>query len=163
MVGVAGKGGAALAGVVVFAGSLLLVIGLINVFQGFIALFADERVLVTQENLVVVDITAWGWFLLISGLLLLAVGAGLLATQTWARVAGIVVVCLHAVTQIAWLSAYPVWALMMIALDTVVLFALTVRWSDVRDRLEGVGGTGGLSGQEATELSAAERHVPPLV
>ncbi|MFG1814474.1 hypothetical protein ACGFIF_11965 [Kribbella sp. NPDC049174] len=158
------KGSTALAGVVVFAGSLLLVIGLVNIFQAFIALFADERVVVTRENLVVVDITAWGWVLLISGLLMLAVGAGLLVTQTWARIAGIVLVCLHAVTQIAWLGAYPVWSVMMIALDIVILFALTVRWSEVRDRLGGVGESTWGS-PEAGEYSAAtsERTPPPLV
>jgi len=154
--------GRAMAGFIVFAGSMLLVIGLINIFQAFIALFADERVLVTRENLVVVDVTAWGWVLLISGFLMLAVGAGLLSTQTWARVAAIVIVSLHAVTQILWLSAYPVWSLLMIALDTVILFALTARWTDVRDRL-GETGDAPWSGEQATELSAAERRTPPLV
>src|SRR6185436_8128132 len=125
------RGGAALAGIVVFAGSLLVVVGLVNVFQGLIALFTDERLAMTRNNLVVVDTTGYGWVTLISGLLLLGVAAGLLAAQTWARFAAIVVVCLHAVTQIGWLSAYPVWSLLMIALDVVVLFALTVRWSDV--------------------------------
>jgi len=159
----AAKGnGKAMTGFVVFAGSMLLVIGLINIFQAFIALFADERVLVTRENLVLVDLTAWGWVLLISGFLMLAVGSGLLTAQTWARVAAIVIVCLHAVTQIFWLNAYPVWSLLMIALDTVILFALTARWSDVRDRL-GEPGEVKWSGQQAAELSAAEQHTPPLV
>ena len=131
----AAKGGAVMAGTAVFAGSLLLVVGLVNIFQGFIALFDDERLVLTRNNLIIVDVTAWGWFLLISGLILMAVGAGLLVAQTWARITAIIVVCLHAITQIGWLGAYPVWSLLMIALDVVILFALTVRWSDVRERL----------------------------
>jgi hypothetical protein len=154
------RSGKALAGFVVFAGALLMVVGLVNVFQGFVALFADERLVMTRQNLVVVDVTAWGWTLIISGLLLMAVGGGLLAAQTWARITAIVLLCLHAVTQTAWLGAYPVWALLMIALDTVVLFALTARWSDVRDRLGGVG-EAPWSGMEGAELSAAERHTAP--
>jgi hypothetical protein len=154
--------GMALAGFVVFAGAMLMVIGLIHVFQGLVALVDDERLGLTPDNLVVVDVTAWGWTLIVSGLFLMAVGGGLLAAVTWARIAAIVVVCLHAVTQTAWLGAYPVWSLLMIALDTVVLFALTARWTDVRDRLGGVG-EAPWSGLEGTELSAAERRTPPLV
>jgi hypothetical protein len=117
---------------------MLLVIGMINIFEGLIALFDDERVAMTQDKLVIVDLTAWGWVLLISGLLMIAAGGGLLAAQTWARITAIVIVSLHVVTQSAWLGAYPVWSLLMIALDTVVLFALTARWSDVQDRLGGL-------------------------
>ncbi|MEV4265249.1 hypothetical protein [Kribbella sp. NPDC049584] len=149
-------------GFIVFAGALLMMTGLVNVFEGFIALFSDERLVVTRENLIIVDVTAWGWIILIFGLLLMAVGACLLTAQTWARIAAIVLVCLHAVTQVAWLGAYPVWALLMIALDVFVLYALTARWSDVRDEL---GGSSRVEwdGQEAADLSAAERRRPPLM
>ncbi|MFI5692348.1 hypothetical protein ACIA58_10955 [Kribbella sp. NPDC051586] len=148
-------------GIVVFAGALLMMTGLVNVFEGFIALVSDERVAIAREQLVIVDVTAWGWTLVVFGLLLMGVGAALLTAQTWARIAAIVLVCLHAVTQIAWLGAYPVWSLLMIALDTVVLFALTARWTDVREELSGAGRTQ-WSGQEAADLAAAERRRPPL-
>jgi hypothetical protein len=154
--------GMALAGFVVFAGAMLMVIGLVNVIQGFVALVDDERLGMQQDNLVIVDVTAWGWTLIVSGLLLMAVGGGLLGAASWARIAAIVVVCLHAVTQTAWLGAYPVWSLLMIALDVVVLYALTARWTDVRDRLGGVG-EAPWSGMEGAELSAAERRTPPLM
>jgi hypothetical protein len=66
---------------------------------------------------------------------MLAVGAGLLAAQTWARITAIVLVSLHAVIQVFWIGAYPVWSLLMLALDILVLFALTARWHEVRDRI----------------------------
>lgn len=130
-----GKGSPAWAGWVLFGGTMLLITGVINIFEGIIALFDDKRLALTQDNLVVVDVTGWGWVLLIAGLLMVAAGGGLLAAQTWARITAIVIVCIHAVIQIAWLGAYPVWSLLMIALDIVVLFALTARWSDVRENL----------------------------
>lgn len=123
------------AGWIVFAGTLLLIIGMINLFEGFVALIDDERVVVTPNNFVMVDLTSWGWTLVISGLLLLACGIGLLSAQTWARITAMVIVGLHAVSQIAWIGAYPIWSLLMIALDVVVLFALTARWSGVRGAL----------------------------
>ena len=60
---------------------------------------------------------------------------GLLAGMTWARIVGIIVVGLHAIAQVAWIGAYPIWSLLMIALDTLVLFALTARWSGAREDL----------------------------
>ncbi|GAA1126637.1 hypothetical protein GCM10009630_25570 [Kribbella jejuensis] len=156
----AAKQGGAMTGFVVFAGALLMMTGLVNVFEGFIALFADQRLVITREHLVIVGVTGWGWTILIFGLLLMAVGIGLLTAQTWARITAIVLVCLHAVTQIAWLGAYPVWSLLMIALDTVVLFALTARWSGVRAELAADGMQ--WSGQEVADLAAAERRRPPL-
>ena len=126
------KGSPAWAGWVLFAGTMLLVTGLINVLEGIIALVDDKRLALTSNNLVVVDVTGWGWVLLIAGLLMLAAGAGLLTAQTWARITAIVLVAVHLVIQIAWLGAYPVWSLLMIALDTVILFALTARWGAVR-------------------------------
>ncbi|SHN24876.1 DUF7144 family membrane protein [Cryptosporangium aurantiacum] len=122
-------------GWIVFAGAMLIVVGVINAFQGFIALIWDERVVVTSANLVVVDLTGWAWTILLFGLLLLAVGAALLQGQTWARVTAIILVGLHAVVQIAWLGAYPVWSLLMIGLDTVILFALTAKWSEALGEL----------------------------
>jgi len=120
------------AGMVLFAGIMLLVTGSINFFEGLIVLFNDERVVVLPDRFVVVDLTSWGWTLLLFGVAMLAVGLGLLATQTWARIAAIVVVGVHAAWQIVSLGAYPVWSLLMLALDTFVIFALTARWSSVR-------------------------------
>ena len=134
------SGGRAWAGWIAFAGTMLVLIGGINVFQGIVALVWDERVLVTPKNFVLVDLTSWGWTVLLSGVLMLAVSAGLFAARGWARMTAIVIVLLHAVSQVAWLSANPVWSLLMIALDTVVLFALTARWSEARDALGSYGG-----------------------
>jgi hypothetical protein len=120
------------AGTVVFAGTVLLIIGAINFLEGLIVLFNDERVVVLPDRFILVDLTSWGWTLLLFGVAMFAVGAGLLATQTWARIAAIIVVGIHAVWQIVSLGAYPVWSLLMLALDTFVIFALTARWSNVR-------------------------------
>lgn len=153
--------GTAMAGFVVYAGTMLMIVGLINIFQGLLALFADDRLVLLPEHLVIVDVTAWGWTLIISGLLLFVVGGGLLLMQTWARIAGIVVVCLHLLTQVAWLGSYPVWALLMIALDVLVLFALTAKWSDVRGRIGG--DREPWADHQKARAAAAEQRMPPMV
>jgi uncharacterized membrane protein len=156
----AAHSGRRLAGFVAFAGALLMVEGLLNVVHGLTALLSDERLGIHRDNLIIVNVTAWGWVVLISGLLLMPIGGALLTGAPWSRIAGIVVVSLHAVTQIAWLNAYPVWALLMIALDVIVLYALTARWSDVRASLGGVGDAP-WSAMEGPELSNADRQGSP--
>jgi hypothetical protein len=127
--------GSAWVGWIIFAGIMMTVIGLINVCQGCVALFDDERVVATADKLVVVDLTSWGWTLLLWGVALVGVGISLLRGAGWARIAGIVIIGLHAVAQVLWLGAYPIWSLLMIALDTLVLFALCARWGEVRSDL----------------------------
>jgi hypothetical protein len=78
-----------MAGSIGFAGMLMLVIGGIDVFQGLIALFEDEYYVPTQAGFLVVDLTGWGWIMLVWGAL---AGLGLLAGQGWARWFTIVVV-----------------------------------------------------------------------
>jgi hypothetical protein len=138
------------AGWIAFAATIMVVTSLINICQGLIALLDDEHVVVTADAFVLLDTTSWGWMLLLFGGAVLCVAGFLLAGQNWARVAAVVVVGLHAVVQVVSLGAYPVWSILMIALDTVVLFALTARWSaaaeELRYRNAQVGGSSGLPG-----------------
>jgi hypothetical protein len=119
------------AGWILFATLIMLVIGVVNVLEGILTLIYRERVVLVQDRLYVVDLTGWGIAVLVFGAILLCVGLGLLSAKTWARIAAIVVLVVHAIVQIAWLGAYPVWSILMLALDVVVLYALTVRWPDV--------------------------------
>ena len=103
----AAKGSGAWAGWVLFAGTILLVTGLINVFQGIVALVDDERLALTPNKLVIVDVTGLGWTLLIAGLLMIGAGAGLLMAQTWARIVSIILVSLHLIIQVALAGRVP--------------------------------------------------------
>jgi hypothetical protein len=74
-----------MAGWIGFAGILMLIVGSIDFFQRLIALFEDEYFVVTASGFLAVDLTAWGWIMLIWGVLLVPAGAGLLGAQGWAR------------------------------------------------------------------------------
>jgi hypothetical protein len=129
--------GQAWTGWVLFAGTILLAIGFINAIQGLAALFKDEVYLVTDSGLLVTtDWTAWGWTLLIWGGVLILAGIGLFSGQGWARWFAVVVVFINLVAQFAWFPAYPLWSLIAIALDVVVLFALTARWDEATGALD---------------------------
>ncbi len=125
-----GKG--SMAGWIGFAAIVMMVIGGIDFFQGLIALFEDEYFVVTQSGFLVVDLTAWGWIMLIWGVLLALAGWGLIMGQGWARWFAIVVVFVNFFTQLGFLgnSQYPLWALTALTLNVIVLYALTARWSE---------------------------------
>src|SRR4051794_25757423 len=121
-----------MAGWIGFAGILLLIVGGLDFIQGLIALFDDEYYVVTASGFLVVDLTAWGWIMLIWGVLLVLAGYGLLAGQGWARWFTLVVVVLNFFVQLGFLgnSAYPLWTITALALNVIVLYALTARWSE---------------------------------
>ncbi|MBW8481881.1 DUF7144 family membrane protein [Actinomadura parmotrematis] len=108
-----------------FAGLVAVVLGGFNVIDGLVALLKPTYYLVTEERVLLFNFTAWGWIWLIVGIVQLAVGAGILAGQTWARAAGIGLAVLAAFGHLVFLTAYPVWSVMAIALCVLLMYALT--------------------------------------
>jgi hypothetical protein len=148
-------------GWITFAGTMLVVIGMVNIFEGVVTLIWDERSVAAPDRFVLVGLTAWSWTVLLSGVLLIAAGAALFSGRTWGRIVAIVVVGLHLISQITWLGAYPVWSLLMIALDTVILFALTARWSEARDEVVALSGPSDGRAVTSNERIGPEAQVFP--
>ena len=121
-----------MAGWIGFAAIVMLILAGIDVIQGLIALFEDEYYVVSRSGFLAVDLTAWGWALLIWGLLLALAGLGLMAAKGWARWFTIILVSLNIFAQLGFLgnSQYPLWSLTALALNIVVLYALTARWQE---------------------------------
>ncbi len=116
-----------------FAGVIMTILGTFHIIEGLVALFNDDYLLVGKSGLVIdVDYTAWGWVHLIGGVIVLVAGLCVFAGQVWARAVGTVIALLSAVLNLAFLSAYPVWSLIMIGLAVVVILALTVHGSDIK-------------------------------
>ena len=115
-----------------FAGLMIIIIGSLDFFEGLIAVIRDNYYAVTPNQIVVVDLTTWGWIMMIWGIVLLLAGFGLLSGATWARWFAIVVGSLNFIAQLGFVgsSQYPLWALTVLALNIVVLYALIVRWGD---------------------------------
>ncbi len=116
-----------------FAAVLLFVVGFFNVIDGIVAIVQDEVVLASGARVtVLLDVTAWGWVHIVLGVLLAAAGIGIFLGQTWARVVGVLAVTVNMLTQMMNVPAYPVWSLLVIALDVVIIWALTVH-GDARE------------------------------
>ncbi len=120
-----------------FAEIVIIIVGAMDVLQGLMAIFEDDYVVATQKGLAIVDVTAWGWATLIWGAILILAALGLLGGAGWARWLAIIGVAVNAVQQVAFLAnypqAYPLWNILIVALNIVVLYALTARWQGFKD------------------------------
>jgi hypothetical protein len=109
-----------------FSGIVFYLVGAFSVIAGLAALFDDEVFAVGDDGLMVADYTAWGWLLLILGLLQFAVGVGIFRRRGWARLLGVGLAFLSAMFHIAFLVAFPAFSLITIALAVLVVYGLTV-------------------------------------
>jgi hypothetical protein len=120
-------------GWVLFAGIVLFTAGLFNIIEGLIALFKDNYYVVHPSGLVLhVNYTAWGWTLLIFGLVMAVAGYGVATGQMWARVVGIIVAAVNALVNLGFLGAYPIWITITIALNVIVIYALIVHGREAK-------------------------------
>ena len=121
-------------GWVIFAGIIMMTDGFFNIIQGFVALVRDDFYLVGSNGLALsLDFTAWGWVLLLVGVLFLFAGYGVMVGQLWARVTGVIVAVLNAVMHMVVMPAYPVWSIIVITLDVLIIFALVVHGRETRE------------------------------
>jgi hypothetical protein len=112
-----------------FAGVMMLILGSLDALWGLAAIVNDEIVVVGGQGALIFDITTWGWVHLILGSLVALTGLGLISGNAAARVAGIFFVAVNAVAQIVWFPAAPLWAFLMIIIDVVIIYQLTMNWS----------------------------------
>jgi hypothetical protein len=121
------------AGWVVFAGLMMVLVGFFHIVEGLVALFDQGYYLVGSDGLVVnVDYTAWGWVHLIIGIVAVLTGFGLIAGHMAARIVGVGLAMLSAVLNLLFLPAYPVWSTIVIAVDLIVIYAITVHGRELR-------------------------------
>jgi hypothetical protein len=110
-------------GLVLFASVLLLIVGCFNLIYG-IAAIANSHVFTANAHYVFGNLRAWGWITLIIAILQLLAAAGVLAGNQLARWFGVAVLGLSAIDQMFFIPAYPLWSLMIIAVDVVALYGL---------------------------------------
>ncbi len=110
---------------ITFAATMLILIGIFQAISGLSAIFDDQFYVVGANYAFDLDVTAWGWVHLIIGLLLLTAGWGLFSGSTWGAAMAIFVASLSAVANFFFIPYYPFWAILIIALDVWVIWAVT--------------------------------------
>lgn len=120
-------------GWVYFAAFLLMFAGIFQLISGFVALLNQDFYVVNQSTLVVFDITTWGWVHLLLGLFLVCTSIGLFSGSGWARVVAVVLASLNFVAQFAFLGVYPIWSVIVMILDLLIIYALTVHGGEAKN------------------------------
>ena len=111
-------------GLSTFAGVMMIIVGVFGAIEGLVALFRNEVYVVGLQYVFAFDLTTWGWIHLIVGILVAVAGAAVLAGQTWGRVVGVALAVVSMLVNFMFIPYYPVWSLLIIALDVFVIWAL---------------------------------------
>jgi hypothetical protein len=117
-----------------FAGIVTLLLGVLNIIDGLIAIVDPDLVRQNVTGTIALPVTdkleVWGWVVLIVGFVMLIVAFPIMAGWPWARFAGIGVAGLDLVLEFAFLAHFPLWSLIMIGLNVLVIFGLAARSGD---------------------------------
>jgi hypothetical protein len=119
-------------GWVAFGAVMMMMAGAFNIINGLAAVFTDDIYITGSEGVLLLDVTAWGWIHIVTGILVAGVGFALLRGALWARVVGTVLVMLNMATHVLLMAAYPWWSLLIIALDVVILWAIIVHGEEAQ-------------------------------
>jgi len=120
-------------GWVVFAAFMMLMVGVFQVIEGLVALFDDGFYVASDKLVVNVNYNVWGTVHLLIGILLLLAGAGVLAGNLAARILAVAIAGFSAIVNLVFIGAYPVWSVIIITVDVLVIYAITVHGRELRD------------------------------
>lgn len=119
-------------GWVQFASIVLFISGFFGAIWGLAAILNDEVVHVGGQGVLIADFTTWGWVNLVVGVVMVMAAFGLMAGRGWARWMAVIVAAVNAMVQVGTVTAFPLWALLVVALDITVIYQLTAKWVHVR-------------------------------
>jgi hypothetical protein len=118
-------------GFTVFASLMMIVIGAFHAISGLVGIIENEFFVATPNYIFEFDVTTWGWIHLILGIVVVIAGFSLFSGAVWARTFGVFLAVLSAIANFAFIPYYPLWSIVIIALDVAVIWALTAHGRDI--------------------------------
>lgn len=118
-------------GWIIFAVTLTAVAGIHNLIYGLVALFNSTWIAVTDDAVLLFDLTTWGWMLLGLAVVQLLTAVGMVSGRGWARVFGVAWASVVVIAQMTYLNVQPFWSIVLITLGVLVIYALTVHGDEV--------------------------------
>lgn len=107
------------------AGCMLMLSGPLSILMGASGIAQDNNLFSASRYSYRFDLTTWGWIHLVVGVVLVIAGLGVLTNKSWGRGAGAAVAGVSLITQFMFVPYYPAWAIPMMTLDLLIVFALT--------------------------------------
>jgi len=115
-----------------FAAIMMIIGGSLNALYGVIAAVDDEWVVFTNRADVYLDVSQWGWAHIIMGVIVLLAGIGLFSGNIVARTVAVIVASISLLVNFFFIPVYPFWALTVIIIDALVIWALTAHGREMR-------------------------------
>ena len=120
-------------GWIVFAGTMMAILGVFHMFEGLIALFRHSYIYFPTSGLTVqVSYTQWGWLQLIAGALVFLAGLALFTGRMWARTLAVVLVAISALINFVWATSFPIWSLTLLAIDFFIIYAIIAHGGEMK-------------------------------
>jgi hypothetical protein len=116
----------------IFAAVMMIIGGGMNFFYGLVAAVNDDWVVWTHRASIYLDLTAWGWVHMILGVVVVLAGFGVLTGNVLARTVAVIIAGLSMLANFFFIPAYPLWALTVITIDALVIWALTAHGHELR-------------------------------
>jgi hypothetical protein len=120
-------------GWIVFAGTMMAILGVLHMFEGFIALIRHTQIVFPTSGLTVqVSYTQWGWVQILAGVVVFATGLSLFTGRTWARALGVLVLMVSVLVNFAWANIFPVWSVTLLAIDFLAIYAIIAHGGEMK-------------------------------
>ena len=116
-----------------FAGVMMIIAGSLNALYGLVAVVNDEWVVWGNRANLYLDISQWGWIHLFLGLVLVLSGFGVFSGNVLARTVGVLAAAVSLIANFAFIPAYPVWSLVVVTIDVLIIWALTAHGGEMRE------------------------------
>jgi hypothetical protein len=114
------------------ASFLMLFIGIMHIIYGFAALFNYSWYVSSTGTTYLFDLTQWGWGLLIGGSLLVLTGILLFTGSMVGRIIGGILVSLSLIANLSVLLIAPVWSIIAIVFDVLILYAIIAHGGEMQ-------------------------------
>jgi len=109
---------------VAFAAIMMIIVGVFGALEGLAAIVKSGFYHVPPNYYVNLNAKGWGWIHLIIGIIVVLAGLSLFRGSTWARVVGIFLASVSAISNFLFIPFYPLWSLVIIAINVFVIWAL---------------------------------------
>jgi hypothetical protein len=116
-----------------FASFMMMLLGALQGIAGLVGIFKDNYYVVTEKALLAFNFKTWGWINLVLGIVIFMAGLELLRGAVWARIVAVLLAILSFVANMAYFNAYPWWSLIIMVVDVMVIYSLTVHGSELEE------------------------------
>ena len=118
----------------IFAAVMMIIGGTLNALYGLIAAVNDDWVAWSNRGDVFLDLTTWGWIHMALGVIVALAGFGVLSGNVLARTIGVLLAGISLIVNFLFIPVFPLWAIAVITIDALVIWALTAHGRELRAR-----------------------------